>query len=68
MGRMSQESCTGQYVSAWIENLHCIGCSSVVITWFLTMSELVEWVGSFCTLGNETMIIVDEIKVASEIK
>ena len=26
-----------------------------------------EWVESFGTLGNETMIIVDEIKVAGDI-
>ena len=40
---------------------------SDVVTWFLTMSKLVEWVESFCTLGNETMIIVDESNVVSEI-
>ena len=27
-----------------------------------------EWVESFCTLGNEMMIILDETKVASEIE
>ena len=67
MGRMSQENCTGQYVSACAEYLHCAWYSSDVITGFLTMSELVEWIESFCTLRNETMIIVDETKVAREI-
>ena len=67
MGRMSQDSCAGQYVSACVEYLYCVGCPSDVITWFLTMSELVEWLESFCTLWNEMMMIVDETKVASEI-
>ena len=67
MRKMSQESCIGQYVSACIKYLYCTGCPSNVVTWFLTMSELVEWVKSFCTLGNETMIIVDETNVSSEI-
>ena len=64
---MSKESCTGQYVSACVEYLYWAGCPSDIVTWFLTMNELVEWVESFCTLGNETMIIVDETKVSSEI-
>ena len=42
-------------------------CPSNIVTWFLTMSELVEWVKSFCTLGSKTMVIVDETKVAGEI-
>ena len=49
MGRMNQESCTGQHVSACVEYLHCAGCPSDVVTWFLTMSDVVEWVESFCT-------------------
>ena len=61
------KSCTGHYISACVEYLHCVGCPSDVVTWFLTMSELVEWVESFCTLGNETMIIADESNIASEI-
>ena len=67
MGRMSQESHSDQYVSSCIEYLHCTGCPSDVITWFLTKSEQVEWVKSFCTVGNKIMIIVDKTKVASEI-
>ena len=67
MGRMGQENCTGQYISACIEYLHCVGCPSNVVAWFLTMCELVEWMELFCTLGNEAMIIVDETKVVSEI-
>ena len=68
MGRMGQESCTGKYVSVCAEYLHCVGCPSNVVTWFLTMSELVEWIDLFCTLGNKRMIMVDETKVASEIR
>ena len=37
VGRMSH-----QYVSACVECLYCIGCPSDIVTWFLTMSELVE--------------------------
>ena len=59
MGRMSQESCTGQYVSACVENLHCVGCPSDVVTSFLTICELLECVELLCTLGNVMMIIVD---------
>ena len=67
MGRMSQESCTGQHVFSCVEYLHSIGCARDVFIRFLTMSELVEWVELFCTFGNETMMIVDETKVVGEI-
>ena len=64
---MNQENCTGQYVSAFVECLHCFGCPNDVITWFLTISELVVWIELFCTCGIETIIIMDETKVAREI-
>ena len=67
MERVSQESCTGLYVSACIGYLYRIRCASEVVTQFLTMSELVEWIESFCTLGNETMVIADGTKISSEI-
>ena len=68
MGRMSQESCTSQYVSSCVKYSHCTGCPGNVVTWFLTMSELMVWVEKFYTLWSETMIIMSETFVASEIR